>query len=849
VRRVLALVLVIAAAAIVWFFLRTEDKPLTPAPAPVPQVQAAAAAQATEEIAAPSAPSEPARAVAPAEAAPLAKSVDDKVATASTLCELRGKFTVAGGAPARDVALSVMGWEGNSDRVRKYGEPEHWTEPTGTSNADGSFSIRFDPPRAYQFVLSAKLPGWCESSWRWGEIEPGKTVDVGTVELVRGGSIRGRIVDAKGRVLSKGWQVYAEASNGQRTEEREPTRVYGAPDAATGEFLLDGLPAGRARLSAQSRMANWIDGPIVEVRAGEESTADIQYTGPDNESRITVVTFCRPFYVFESEPGEILLTGADLEPRKAAKIENSSQSFSFENVPPGSYTVEIRDPRFQPWSKAGVQPGTSLDARLKGSAAVSLQVQDDAGQAVSHYTLDVRFDKANFGPSTFRVLEAKEEPPAGGLFDGLIPHDQTFIVQVDGYAPCEVPIPDLKPNERRAVSARVSHGERVVGRVVTGAQKTPFAGAKVVLSRAHKDEGGFFGSDRADEKETTSDAQGRFVFEGVPAADWEVRASRGPLFEARSALTVVAGTAVLEVEVALPAPAWLSGKLIGPEGASFENLRMQAMPVTKDEDEAERIRDALFFSRDEATVTVSPTGAFRIGPLPIGEVSVSLVLPELVIPHENGSSTVNGASIDLGSVALSAEGDTHKDFDVRAQFPGSIAVRVRVNGQPAASHLVLINEDSEYQPRASAVQLDAQGFGRSGPVKPGTYVFLTSPLDCAWIDKSSVRRTLKAGESIEVDIDVQLVTGKLHVLDAATSAPVANGSISLEYEGERGGSSARGRTDSKGDAQLQLPLGRFRVMAGNVSGYFPPDQSVVIDWTPAGPVPAEVKLPPSMFPK
>jgi hypothetical protein len=816
VRNLIALALVIAAFSIVGCAGPNKDKPTVPG--------------------------------VPAEVAAGAKVAEK--APAPTLCELRGKFTLADGTPARDVALSVMGWESNSDRVRKYGAPENWKAPSGTSNADGTFSIRFDPPRAYQFVLSAQLPGWCETSWRWGEIEPGKTIDVGAIELVRGGSIRGRIVDAQGRVLSKGWRIYAEAANGARIMDREPARVQGSPDATTGEFVLEGLPAGPTRLKANSRIANWIEGPIVDVRAGEESKADITYSGPDNESRITVVTFCRPYYVFESEPGEITLTGTGIEPRTATKIANSSQSFSFDDVPPGSYTVEIHDPLFQPWSKSGVQPGTSINAHLKGSASVALQVLDETGRAVPHYALDVRFDKVNFSPNTIRALEAKQEPPAGGVFDGLIPRDQTLIVLVDGYAPCEVPIPDLKPGENRAATAQLSHGQRVAGRVVTGAHKTPFAGAKVVLAQKGSEESGFFSDGmRTDTKEATSDAQGRFAFEGVAAGEWIATASRGPLFTARSALTVAAGTAVRETEIVLPAPAWLAGKLIGPAGASFGDLRALAVPVAKDEAEAERLNDAAYFAREDAAAKITPAGTFRLGPLPAGDVRVSLLLPDIVFPSESGSSSIDGQSIDLGTVTLSAEGDTGKDFDVRDRSPGTIAVHVRVNGQPGASHLVVVNEQGEFPRAAATIVLDAQGFGHSAWIKPGTYSFETQPTGNAWIDRASARPTLKSAESIELDIDIALVKGRLHVLDSATGKPIPNGDISLHFDDENGGGSARVKTDSKGDADLQLPLGKFRVIAGTVTGYFQPDRSVAIEWTPAGPVPAEVKLPPPEFPR
>jgi hypothetical protein len=801
----------------------------------------------------PPVPAEPARAVAPAEVALDAKTAEQTPALPPTSCELRGRFTFADRTPASDVRLWVMGSEGDSERVRKYGQPEHWETATGTSNADGTFSIRFDPPGAYQFELNAWLPGWCDADWRWGKIEPGTTIDVGTVELVRSGSIRGRIVDAKGHALSTGWMVSADAWDGDPVTGRAATSATRTPSAATGEFLFDVLPAGRVRLRASSGSGDRIEGPVIDVRAGEESKADMTYSGPDDASRITIVTFTDPFDVFDVVPSDIRLSGAGIQPCTAIGIENSSQSFAFEDVPPGSYTVEIRDPRFKLWLQSGVRTGTTIDAHLRGSAAVSLRVLDELGRDVPRYELDVRFDKANFSPNTIRVLEKKKEPPQGGIFKGLIPRDQTLIVRADGYAPCEVAIPDLKAGEKRAAIAHLAHGMRVTGRVVVGAQKTALANMRVVLApkRPSEDMHYLFDSDSPEAKEATSDAQGRFVFEEVPPGNFDIRASRGVLYTAHSELKVAPNSPVAEVEIALPAEAWLSGNLIGPAGASFENLRVLAIPVMKDEVEAARMHAAAHFNSFETAVPISDTGAFRIGQLPRGDVSVTLRMPDLVSHGGSSTSSSPGQSIELGTVTLSAEGDTTKEFDVRDQFPGRIAFRVRVNGQPAASDLVfLTNESPGSPPMSVSIQLDAHGFAPSSPFKPGKYVFNTLSIDGAWIDVSSAQRTLKAGESIDVDLDVQLLMGTLRVIDATTNAPLANGDIWLQCEGDNSGACAHTKTNPKGEAQLQLPLARFQVAAGRHPPYhFRLDNSVAIDWTTSGPVPTEVKLTPSIRPK
>ncbi len=75
------------------------------------------------------------------------------------LAEIRGRFVLAGGAPAAGVAFEVHGWQRNDEAVQKYGLPEHWEDLTGETDAGGRFSVRFEPPRAYQFTFDGPLGG------------------------------------------------------------------------------------------------------------------------------------------------------------------------------------------------------------------------------------------------------------------------------------------------------------------------------------------------------------------------------------------------------------------------------------------------------------------------------------------------------------------------------------------------------------------------------------------------------------------------------------------------------------------------------------------------------------------
>jgi len=398
------------------------------------------------------------------------------------LAELRGRFVLDGGAPAVGAKIAFGGWPGNNERVLKHGAPKDWPPLSAECDADGRFSLRFDPPRAFQFTLDASYSGCVTAKWRWSELEPASTTDLGETLLPRGGTITGRVLDAQGKSTRDRWRVYADARAITKGAGSDSSRASAPADQETGQFRLDGLPPGLVELKAHSELANWIEGPRVEVRAGETTEASSTDTGPDSSRRITVVTFARPFYIYDSDVNEILLHAPGKEPRKAQKIARSSQSFSFDDLEPGSYSITIDDPKFKPWRQDGVQPGQQVRAKVQGAGAVSLAVLDAATrEPVARYALRARFDKSGRRPNEFEVFGADTDPPADGLVEGLIATDQTLIVIAEGHAPCELKVEGLKSGEVRPLTAELRRGATLVARVLEADGKTPIVGLAVSM--------------------------------------------------------------------------------------------------------------------------------------------------------------------------------------------------------------------------------------------------------------------------------------------------------------------------------------------------------------------------------
>jgi RNA polymerase sigma-70 factor, ECF subfamily len=766
----------------------------------------------------------------------------------SAVAEIRGTFLLEGGAPAAHIPWSVIGWEGNEERVIDEGLPDDWVDLQGETAADGSFSASFAPPKAFQFAFDAKAPGHAQVSWRWGTIEPGRVLDLGTVTLARGATVTGRLVDAAGApILGPEWKVDVNSRGLGGGEGRDDMFVTAEVDPATGEFLAEDVMPGSNELHAHHPVAGSVLGPRVVAVAGATLTADIVYAGPDVARRITVSPGCRPMYVFDPSGENIHLLAPDGSTRTAQQIVGSAQGHSFDDLAPGAYTVTIDDPRFRPWSQIGVLPGTELRPRLEPCSEVVVAAVDAEGQPVALDQLTVELHDGHLVPSAILVYDGSV-PFAGSV--RLVPGDYTLHGRA-GELEAAAYVAALDFDETRALTLSFGAGPMLRGRVVS-AGGAAVGGVQVLLLRPAQQNDSSASPIQPPNMSTgnpelyrkqldavESEADGSYAFRISRGGDYVVYAeSANGLCAASSIQSLADGDSRAGIELAFAPGGVVSGTVRAPGGTSCAGLRLWIGPELVVGPAWHR----QLLAMEEKARTLGADGSFAFEDLPAGMTQAVLLLPGDAHPTANGhGGTWN--RIDLDRFELGAGQTLVRDLE--ATLPGTFTLEVRVNGVPAIGSGFALEHPYE-TPNRPSLNAVLDGSGGYGPAQlfPGPWSVRVN--DAPGMTPVPIEVTA-GGETHNV-VDVIVATGSLRVLDAA-GAGLAGRTVSVFYTpgGSHAVSCARATADAQGQASLTLAPGSYLLRLDAPSGrpipfLGPEDVTVPLTWTPQGPTTAEIRF-------
>ena len=148
--------------------------------------------------------------------------------------EVVGKVVAAGGVPVPNARVRV--------RYRDSSELFQFSQEVGDVDTDeqGNFSLAFVRPFS-RFVLEVEATGY--QLWHSSDFLGRNMPLIANVQLQRGASIRGQIVDDNGAPVANAFVTLKPVGNGSQGSP-VPLAVTNTTTSASGEFVFSGLAQG-----------------------------------------------------------------------------------------------------------------------------------------------------------------------------------------------------------------------------------------------------------------------------------------------------------------------------------------------------------------------------------------------------------------------------------------------------------------------------------------------------------------------------------------------------------------------------------------------------------------------------
>ncbi len=381
---------------------------------------------------------------------------------------------------------------------------------------DGAF--RFEPPADGRWLLAAvTAPSFLPFAPEWGhspvqlEAHAGVHVRGLVVHLAPATELVGRVVDAE-RQPVPGAEVRLLGVVGEATLVSIPDRFtsdaagefrFAAPIGATIEARKAGFAPGSAEVDLLASLAGRV---TVVLRPAEEPAGEpaaiagrvvIRGGGPVPGALVGV----------EHEPA--FAVGAALAPATTG----DDGAFELRGLDPGRYRVTARAEGRAPGRVRGVVAGTrDVVVELGDGARLRGCVRDAAsGAPVAPFTVLVLGRRTPL----FRPIQlSRSFVDASGCYalDDLGAGPAAIVVTAPGYAPSSEAAVELDPAREALADAALERGGRLAGVVLDAETRAAIAGARISVEGALADAASTFPV----LSEATSDAEGRFVLDGLP---------------------------------------------------------------------------------------------------------------------------------------------------------------------------------------------------------------------------------------------------------------------------------------------------------------------------------------------
>ena len=460
--------------------------------------------------------------------------------------------------PVAGAEINLRAESAESDlmvRYRSFNQRSE-LEYSATSGTDGSFHM--DDLSSGRFRLEAQRAGFAPVAVPGLSVPEGAgETDLGTLVLVPGARIEGRVVSAQGEPLAA-VEIFATDGDIQRILAAARRNDTPLPDAVTdagGNFVIpDQRPEERVDLRAVKK--GYAENQVPGVPAPTETPVEIVLQLASTVSGRVIDEDGDPIQ-------EANVTVRPAEGNAMARFSRGQRGvtdvdggFVLTDVPPGAIRVEARAKGFQGGDQTEqVQAGKDLEGvvmTLRQGAVVVGTVSNQAGEPVDAASVTLAI-----GDSLWR---ASGRPPAArtdgdGAFrlEGVEPGRRTLQVRHGSY-PVTTKVVDLELGETR-VEIELGGGQTVSGQVVDP-EGTPVAGALVGLGP----ESQRFSVPGNGE---SSLADGTFEIKGISDGEYSVMVSHSDFANGRLEGIEVKGSPVRGLVVQLEAGASITGRILG----------------------------------------------------------------------------------------------------------------------------------------------------------------------------------------------------------------------------------------------------------------------------------------------
>ena len=590
-----------------------------------------------------------------------------------------------------------------------------WSDPSEAVRTDRAGGYRLAAVTAGPWrAVSAAAPGYLPGEER---VPPAGGEERGpTLALQPAVRLRGRVLDAATRGPLAGVEVRATpAPEGPFSMRfRFDTNGAVARTGADGRFSLGTLAAGvghELRLSRTGYAPKTAEAPPVEP-GGVAPALELALDRGHAAAGLVVDESQRPVagatVTLEAAPAtggrrRFRMPDEPAPPRFSA-ASDARGHFEIAGIPAGRYDLTAEAAGYAPRDVPGLEVPTGEGEHALGTvillpgAALEGRVVDPRGQPIGDAEVQV-VAAGRRTPFGAFFLREQEEPAARSAADGwfrvtdLVP-GQAVDVQVfrRGYGAAEIPgvVPPAEP-----LAVTLQPAVRLAGRVVDPAGE-PVAGARVNLS-AERQRGGAMSMRMAGN--TTSDDEGRFLFEEVEPGTLRVMASAEGRQPAELAgVQAVPGRDIADLELVLAPGATVSGRVLDAEGRPAAGVMVQ--PIDDDRPGSSRIfRGTTADGEGWYVLDGLPTGPRSIaaedeqGQRAVGEIDVR--------PGENRLDLRLAGGAEVAGRVVDAEGSPVAGAEVGLLPAGQRWSRVQATTGADGTFRFEGVESGEYRVRAS----------------------------------------------------------------------------------------------------------------------------------------------------